>query len=356
MTAVRPSAHRFHELVAAVLAGGAMPVCPVFAHRHHPVADQDAELFAEATLAFQSRFTLDLVKMTPASTWQIRDYGVEDADDPADALGRRRILSPVVRHPDDWRRLPRLRPGNGFTDRILRATRQVRRALPGVPVLATVYSPSSQAVKLAGARVLADHWRQAPEAVTDGLRTICGNTLCLIEALCDTGVDGVFLAVQPARPDVFTIAAYRGIGLGADRACLEAAASLPFTMLHLHGDGVYHSLFSDRPPAVVHLEAAPRNPTPCELLRAGVAVASGPAPGGVMAAGNAAAVAAEAETLLNRLKGPRFLLAPGCTLPLATPDANIDALVGAARTPRLDRPEERLPPSASSGIVFRGVV
>jgi uroporphyrinogen decarboxylase len=41
---------------------------------------------------------------------------------------------------------------------------------------------------------------------------------------------------------------------------------------------------------------------------------------------------AEAEALLMRLKGPGFVLAPGCTLPVYTPTANIDALVAAART------------------------
>ena len=144
----RHSPPRYRELLTAVLAGAPAPVCPVFAHQHHPAADQDGERLAEATVAWQARFDFDLVKLTPASTWQIRDYGVEDAPDPDDALGRRRITRRVVTVPEDWLHLPRLDPGRGFTAEILRAAALVRRALPGMPVVATVYSPAAQAAKL----------------------------------------------------------------------------------------------------------------------------------------------------------------------------------------------------------------
>ena len=240
-----------------MLAGEPAPVCPVFAHQHHPAADQDGERLAEATVAWQARFDFDLVKLTPASTWQIRDYGVEDAPDPDDALGRRRITRRVVTVPEDWLHLPRLDPGRGFAAEILRAAALVRRALPGMPVVATVYSPAAQAAKLAEPDRLADHVREAPEAVAAGLRTITENTVRLIGALADTGIDGVFLAVQNARAAAFTAAAYAGFGLPGDRASLEAARELPFNILHLHGDGVHHALFQDRLPALLHLEASP---------------------------------------------------------------------------------------------------
>jgi uroporphyrinogen decarboxylase len=333
----RHSPPRYRELLTAVLTGEPAPVCPVFAHQHHPAADQDGERLAEATVAWQARFDFDLVKLTPASTWQIRDYGVEDAPDPDDSLGRRRITRKVVTVPEDWFHLPRLDPGHGFTAEILRAAVLVRRALPGMPVVATVYSPAAQAAKLAEPDCLADHVREAPEAVAAGLRTITANTVRLIGALADAGIDGVFLAVQNARAAAFTAAAYAGFGLPGDRASLEAARDLPFNILHLHGDGVHHALFQDLLPALLHLEATPGNPAPETLLARG-GLASGPSPWGAISTGSATEAFAEAEALLTRLKGPRFVLAPGCTLPLSTPAANLEALVTAARTLRPDRP------------------
>jgi uroporphyrinogen decarboxylase len=327
---------RYRELLTAVLAGEPMPVCPVFAHRHHPSADQDGERLAEVTLAWQARFDFDLVKLTPASTWQIVDYGVEDAPDPDDALGRRRITRRVVTVAEDWHRLPRLDPGRGFVTEILRAAGLIRRALPGVPVVATVYGPAAQAAKLAETDLLAVHVREAPEAVAAGLRTITANTVRVIRALADTGIDGVFLAVQNARAGAFTADAYAGFGLPGDIACLEAALGLPLNILHLHGDGVHHGLFRDRLPALLHLEASPGNPAP-EALLAGGGVATGPSPWGVLSSGSAVEAFAETEALLMRLKGPRFVLAPGCTLPVYTSSANIDALVAAARRWRWGR-------------------
>jgi uroporphyrinogen decarboxylase len=50
-------------LLTAVLAGAPAPVCPVFAHQHHPAADQDGERLAEATVAWQARFDFDLADL-----------------------------------------------------------------------------------------------------------------------------------------------------------------------------------------------------------------------------------------------------------------------------------------------------
>ncbi len=335
----RLSMPRYRELLDAVLAGETVPVCPVFAHQHHPAADQDGGRLAEATLAWQARFDVDLVKLTPASTWQLRDYGVEDAPDPADPLGRRRITRTVVADAGDWLRLPRLDPARGFAARILRAAALVRKALPGVPVVATVYAPASQAAKLAGAKRLADHSRTAPQALAAGLDVITENTVRTIAALAQTGIDGIFLAVQNAGKASFTAAEYAGFGSPGDRACLAAAQSLPLNILHLHGDGVHHGLFRDCAPALLHLEASPGNPAPESLLAQG-GLATGPSPWGALAAGRPGDVRREAASLLARLKGPRFVLAPGCTLPLSVTAAALDAMIAAARTPRPNAPPE----------------
>ncbi|HRQ79565.1 MAG TPA: uroporphyrinogen decarboxylase family protein [Azospirillaceae bacterium] len=342
MNAQRRAAPRYRELLMAVLSGTPAPVCPVFAHQHHPSADQDGERLAEATLAWQSRFDADLVKITPASTWQIRDYGVEDSDDPGDPLGRRRITRRVVTRPDDWRRLPRLDPHSGFTARILRAAVLVKRGSPAAPVLATVYSPASQAAKLAGDGLFAEHVRRRREDVAAGLRTIADNTTRLIAALADIGVDGVFLAAQNARSELFPARLYAEALLSGDLACLDAASGLSCNILHLHGDGVHHELFQDVGSLLLHLEASSGNASIEALLRSGAKVASGPSPGGAISAGNRDAALTEVHAMLRRFKGPRFVLAPGCTLPLSTPAANIDALFDAARA---ERPDRRPPPA-----------
>ena len=51
---------------------------PVALWRHVPVDDQDPKLLADATLNFQRTYDCDLVKVTPASSFCVKDWGVED--------------------------------------------------------------------------------------------------------------------------------------------------------------------------------------------------------------------------------------------------------------------------------------
>lgn len=61
---------------------------PVAFWQHHPVADQHEERLADATCAFQARFDCDLVTITPASSFQLRDLGQTDSWT-GDPIGRR---------------------------------------------------------------------------------------------------------------------------------------------------------------------------------------------------------------------------------------------------------------------------
>ncbi|RPI91915.1 MAG: uroporphyrinogen decarboxylase, partial [Chloroflexi bacterium] len=51
---------------------------PVALWRHFPVDDQDPKSLADATLHFQRTYDFDLVKVTPASSFCAKDWGVED--------------------------------------------------------------------------------------------------------------------------------------------------------------------------------------------------------------------------------------------------------------------------------------
>ena len=52
-----------------------LPYTGISFWRHFPEQDQNGKTLAKAVLAFQEQFGFDLVKITPASTWQLQDYG-----------------------------------------------------------------------------------------------------------------------------------------------------------------------------------------------------------------------------------------------------------------------------------------
>jgi uroporphyrinogen decarboxylase len=329
---------RHRALVEHVLAGGPAAPCPAAFWQHHPVADQEAASLVEATLRFQERFDCDLVKITPASTFQLRDYGLTDAWR-GDPLGRRSIGPGIVPSPDDWARLPRLDPEAGFGARYLACARQVRQRLnEEVPVLQTVFDPLFQVAALGGER-FGEHLKEHPEAVAQGIEIVGHNTVLLIEALRQAGVDGIVLVCQHARRGAMDATTFRRFGRHPLRRCLEAAAALPINLLHLHGNHLHASEVLDLPVRVLHFAEDPANPRPEDLLATGrCGVSTGPDQQGWIWRGTAQQAADEVAAVLRRLKGPRFLLGAGCVLPLDTPEANIRAAMAEAHRPRPDRP------------------
>lgn len=276
------------------------------------------------------------ISSTPASTYQLRDYGLRDAWD-GDSIGRRSVANTVVEEPDDWRRLPRLDPYDGFTGRLLDAADFIRRELPpSVPVLMTVFNPFFQAAALGGIERLRQHLEICPDAVGEGLARIAANTCRLIARLRSAGCDGIFLAVQHAQNSVSTQERYARHGLPGDLDCLAAARSMPLNMLHLHGTGVHAGLFDALGDVTLHFEAAADNPDPAGLLSRGIAVSSGPCPA-LLASQPAPLVRAACDDMLARWKGKGFILTSGCTVPYGASPAGMDAMRAAARSPRPDR-------------------
>jgi uroporphyrinogen decarboxylase len=292
-----------------------------------------------ATLRFQERFDCDLVKITPASTFQVRDYGLTDSWR-GDPLGRRAIGPGIIREPEDWGRLPSLDPEAGFVSRHLGCAREVRRRLGGhVPVIQSVFDPLFQAAALGG-EIFVSHLLAHAGAVEQGIGTLARNTVALIEALAGAGVDGIYLVTQHARRGAMDAESFQRFGQGAARACLEAAAAMPLNFLHVHGDHIHAAEAMELPVRVVHFSEDAGNPRAEDLLRAGrLGVSTGPGQDGGIRRGTAAQAADEVAAVLRRLKGPRFVLGAGCVLPLDTPGENIREAMAEARRPRPDRDE-----------------
>jgi amino acid adenylation domain-containing protein len=319
--------------IAATLAGQALAQPPVATWRHHPLHDQRAGALARATLADQSLFGADLVKLTPASTWQLIDHGLVDAW-AGDPIGRRRIRRPVIRELDDWDRLRPLPALAGFRAEILAAASALRQRLPAaIPLVATVFNPLFVAIGLAGGERFAAHRRAAPERLAAALRVLQDDALQLLEALAACGVDGVFLAVQHAQAAAGPACLYAEVALPSDRTVLEAMGRLfPLSLLHLHGAAVHADLFQHLPVSFLHYDMAePGNPAPEAIERPlGCGVSTGPPPA-LFASGEPEALRRWARDLVQRMAGRPFLLAPGCAVPLAAADAMHLALLEAAR-------------------------
>jgi len=299
--------------------------------QHHPIADQNAQSLADAALSFYSQVGGDLLKITPAGTYQATSLGLRDAWQ-GDSLGRRTIVSRPIHSPNDWLRLDEYAIG-AVEAAVVNATALARERLsPDVALFATVISPVTQALQLAGPELLASHANSAPEALRHGLEIIVKRTYALLERYQAAGVDGVYLALQHCLPKLLTPENYAAHGRWADEAVMAACARFPGRILHLHGNPLHLTL--PRPPAgwAVHFELGASNPEPAAFRE----YCARPLVAGLTTAELAGEETAEA--IRNRMRAifdhfgqPSGLVTAGCVLPLDFPLTRARAWVEAIR-------------------------
>ena len=315
-----------HERLHATLRVEPVDRVAVALWRHFPVDDQRPEDLAAAILEFQNLYDFDLVKVTPASSFCLKDWGAQD-EWRGNPEGTRDYTRRVVARPEDWMALKPLDPEAGRLGAQLRALELIRDGLGGrTPFIQTVFSPLSQARNLVGADNLPVHLRQHPGELKAALAVITETTLRFVEAAKRRGIDGVFYALQLASTRVFSEAEYREFGEPCDRQILQAAGSLWLNLAHLHGSDVMFDLVAGYSAAVINWHDQETPPTLAEgLRRFKGAVCGGLRQWETMVRGTPEQVRAEAHAAIAQTGGQRLILGTGCVTPTTAPRANLRA-------------------------------
>jgi uroporphyrinogen decarboxylase len=313
----------------AAVAGNKVDRPPVALWRHFPGDDQRPEDLAAATVSFQQRWNWDLVKVTPASSFCVRDWGVGDRW-VGNSEGTREYTRRAIERPGDWRRLQALDAHAGSLGAQLRCLEQIRGELgPDIPVIQTIFSPLSQAKNLAGNERLLVHLRRYPDDLRAGLETVAQTTAQFIELAMQTGIDGVFYAVQHARYEYMSEDLYAEFGRSYDLRLFEVVTQNGawLNVLHLHGDDVMFDLLADYPVQVWNWHDQETPPS----LSKGKRKVKGAVLGGLrqwetLLRGDPAQVRAEAQAALDETDGRRFILGTGCVSPVNAPFSNLQAV------------------------------
>jgi uroporphyrinogen decarboxylase len=311
------------QRLQACLSGEKPDRTPVALWHHFPVDDQYPQGLVEATLAFQRAYDFDLVKVMPASSYCLKDWGARD-EWRGDTEGTRSYLTPVIQQPDDWRRLPVLDPYSGELGNMLACLNGIASALGSdTPVIHTIFSPLAQAKNLAGGRRLLVHLRSDPEALHVGLRTITESTRRFIQAALQTGIAGIFYAVQHAQLELLTPQEFSIFGVEYDLQILETVSSLWCNMLHLHGLNVMFDLILDYPVQVINWHDRDTHPSLREAQKKFKGVVCGGLQREQLALGSPKTITAQARDAILETGGRRFILGAGCVMPIITPHGNI---------------------------------
>jgi uroporphyrinogen decarboxylase len=311
------------ERIQAAIKGEIVDRPPVALWRHFPVDDQSPELLAEAHLHYQENYDFDLVKVTPASSFCLKDWGVDD-EWVGDTEGTRRYTRRVIANPRDWESLPVLAPTSPHLAGQLECLRYIRLALdPDTPLLQTIFSPLAQAKNLAGNDLLLEHLRHHPSAVMKGLKIIAETTRRFIEAARATGIDGIFYAIQHAQRQFLSYEEYKLFGLLFDRETIEPAQSLWCNMLHLHGEEVHFQLANDLPFQIVNWHDRESYPSLTEAKSLFKGVICGGMRQDTLVYRDRTEVQKEAADAIQQTGEKRFLLGTGCVVPIIASHGNV---------------------------------
>ncbi len=321
------------DLLLATIAREPTPRLPIALWRHWPVEDHTAEDLAQATLAFQARFDFDFIKLTPSQVFVAEDLGLRgiyDGNPEGDLVKGPRPITTL----EQWEALA---PGTLTTGALARQLRCVELTVAGAgdtPVIQTIFNPLTVAACLAGERAIL--WRRRhPTVFQRGFDTIIATWRAFVTATLAAGAAGVFFSTADATYRSMDEAEYRRWGRPADLAVLEAAASGWFNVLHVHGNDLMLPLVADYPVQVVNWDDRRAGPS----LREGQALVRGAVAGGLaqwdeLLQGSAEAVQAQVADGISQTGGRGYLVAPGCVMPIPTPERNIRAALAAARTAR----------------------
>jgi uroporphyrinogen decarboxylase len=315
------------ERLETTLSGQKPDRPPVALWRHFPVDDQNPQDLARSVVRFQNTFDFDLVKITPASTYCLADWGVRDTWQ-GNPEGTRAITHFAISSPDDWLNLKPLDPLKGSLAGQLDCIRMVRQALPeSTPVIQTIFSPLSQTKNLVGKDNLISHLRMYPDQLKSALKVITDTTLRFIEACIESHIDGIFYAVQQAQYSLLSEKEFAEFGSFFDDQILAATKSLWLNIGHIHGNNVMFKPLTKYPVQILNWHDRETQPD----LRGGKKLFSGTVCGGIrqwqtLTYGTPDLVEAEALDAIEQTNGERFILGTGCVTPAIAPDANIYAV------------------------------
>lgn len=318
------------ERLETTIAGGQPDRVPVALWRHWPGDDQDAASLAAAHLKWQADYDWDLVKVGPASSYSVHDWGVQDRW-VGHIEGTREYTHRPIHQPEDWAALQPLDPTKGMLAVQLETLKLVGEGLKEeTPFIATIFSPLAQARHLADGEKMLSHMRSHPELFHRGLETITESTVRYIKAARKLGISGIYYAIQHARYPLMSVEEYRTFGRAYDLHVLSAVSGLWLNMVHIHSTDIMFDVIADYPVQIINWH----DRDTAVSLADGLSRIQGAASGGVsqwtLHQESPEGTLAEVQDALEQTNGRRLLLGTGCVAMVTTPLRNIKALREAA--------------------------
>ena len=321
------------QRIEALLSGKKVDQLPVAFWRHFPVDDQDPNQLAEATIHFQDTFGMDIIKVSPSSSFCLKDWGIQD-EWIGNTEGTRDYKPSHVKNSSDIRDLPILDPRKGFLGNQLKTLSLLSDYYyPHTPLIQTVFSPLAQLKNLLGKNYLINAIRKDPKSVKVGLGTITKSIIRFLQACAELNIDGIFYAVQHASSDILSKEEFIEFGKSFDERLFPYFQDFWVNILHIHGKNIYFDSVSDYPLNIFNWHDRDTYPD----LKTAANLTSKTFCGGLnrittMVRGNEIVIKREIDDAVAQTAKRNLILGTGCVLPIITPYGNIKYALDYARS------------------------
>ncbi|MFC4224109.1 uroporphyrinogen decarboxylase family protein [Lysinibacter cavernae] len=308
----------------------------------HFLADEnEAETLAAATINYARTFDWDWIKYNPRAIYVPEAWGNKYDYNAIDWVFPRLVKS-VLTTPEDLAAFPDTLPINSPSlVEQARGMALVQEALPDTPVLATIFSPLSILLLLAGLPITnngftntsvdglsredlfetyADETDRVLAAIADGLARY-------IQQLHADGVDGIFFATTSTAA-LFTPEQFERFSVPHDATVLTAAPGMR-SILHTCGDHARPEFFQSYPVDALSWDthAEGNLPVDAELSLPTVCGVSRHA----FDRGDIVSINEQSAEALAANAGRPFVLTPDCAISSGTSESALHAFRGATR-------------------------
>lgn len=325
------SSHR--QRIEALLSGDKLDLLPVAFWRHFPIDDQYPNRLASATINFQETFKMDIIKVSPSSSFCLKDWGVND-EWIENVEGTRDYKSSPIENYSDLKDLPILNPKNGFLGNQLAALSTLSdHFYSQTPLIQTIFSPLAQLKNLLGKNKLINAIRTDPKSIKIGLDIIVQSTIKFLKACSEIKIDGVFFAVQHASSELLSKEEFMIFGKSFDEQLFPYLENFWLNILHIHGNHIYFDTLIDYPMQIINWHDRDTSPN----LQTAAYLTNKVLCGGLsridaMVRGNDKSIKNQIDDAVSQTKMKNFILGTGCVLPIVTPFGNIKYAVDYARS------------------------
>lgn len=220
---------------------------PISLWAHLPEYDQNPKLLAKRQVELARKYDFDFIKLMPFGLYAVEDYGAEityfsQQDRPAV------IYQPGIEKVTDWDKIESLPGTYGTYGKQVELAKYVNELAGNeFPFIQTIFNPLTNALKLAGSRLILDI-KENPERVKHALDALAETTINFVNENINAGVSGFFFATQTATSNYFTKEEYLEFGQPYDLKVLNAFKDKTwFNVAHIHGTNTYFDLIADYP-------------------------------------------------------------------------------------------------------------